>query len=139
MFDICHACRRCVSLCQSFPTLFDLIDATVDGEVHGVANADYAKVVDQCHLCDLNGPRSPGKVATFSTCDVNCDEPGIGFDLVKLLEHNEFAYTVVEKESCCGMPKLELGDLDSVAKHEEANIPVQTGMRKFDEHAHIDR
>ena len=22
VFDICHGCRRCVSLCQSFPTLF---------------------------------------------------------------------------------------------------------------------
>ena len=26
MFDICHGCRRCVSLCGSFPTLFDLVD-----------------------------------------------------------------------------------------------------------------
>ena len=24
--DACHGCRRCVSLCNSFPTLFDLID-----------------------------------------------------------------------------------------------------------------
>ena len=31
VFDICHGCRRCVSLCQSFPTLFDLVDATEDG------------------------------------------------------------------------------------------------------------
>ena len=36
VFDICHGCRRCVSLCQSFPTLFDLVDATDDGEVHGI-------------------------------------------------------------------------------------------------------
>ena len=53
VFDICHGCRRCVSLCQSFPNLFDLVDATADGEVHGVAKADYSKVVDQCYLCDL--------------------------------------------------------------------------------------
>jgi hypothetical protein len=53
VFDICHGCRRCVSLCQSFPNLFDLVDATEDGEVHGVDKADYAKVVDQCYLCDL--------------------------------------------------------------------------------------
>ena len=26
VFDICHGCRRCVSLCDSFPTLFDLVD-----------------------------------------------------------------------------------------------------------------
>ena len=53
VFDICHGCRRCVSLCQSFPNLFDLVDATDDGEVHGVPKADYWKVVDQCYLCDL--------------------------------------------------------------------------------------
>ena len=53
VFDICHGCRRCVSLCQSFPNLFDLVDATADGEVHGVAKADYWQVVDQCYLCDL--------------------------------------------------------------------------------------
>ena len=53
VFDICHGCRRCVSLCQSFPTLFDLIDATADGEVHEVDKKDYAKVVEQCYLCDL--------------------------------------------------------------------------------------
>ena len=53
VFDICHGCRRCVSLCQSFPNLFDLVDATADGEVHGVDKKDYAKVVDQCYLCDL--------------------------------------------------------------------------------------
>jgi glycerol-3-phosphate dehydrogenase subunit C len=30
VFDICHGCRRCVSLCQSFPTLFDLVDESDD-------------------------------------------------------------------------------------------------------------
>jgi Fe-S oxidoreductase len=53
VFDICHGCRRCVGLCQSFPNLFDLVDATDDGEVHGVKTDDYWKVVDQCYLCDL--------------------------------------------------------------------------------------
>lgn len=232
IFDICHGCRRCVSLCGSFPTLFDLVDATADGEVHGVDKKDYWKVVDQCFMCDLcymtkcpytpphewnldfphtmlrakaikfkngevgaaekflastdthgqfagipivvqtvnalnktklvrkamdsvlgvhpnawmpelatsrfrwsaehqgratvvtDGERTPGKVAIFSTCYINYNEPGIGHDLIKLLEHNDIPYTLVEKEQCCGMPKLELGDLDSVAKSKEANIPV---------------
>ena len=53
VFDICHGCRRCVSLCQSFPVLFDLVDDSESLEVDGVAKADYAKVVDQCYLCDL--------------------------------------------------------------------------------------
>jgi Fe-S oxidoreductase len=220
-----------VSLCQSFPNLFDLVDATEDGEVHGVKKDDYWKVVDQCYLCDLcymtkcpytpphpwnvdfphlmlrakaikfkqggvkagekflastdvhgslagipivvqtvnavnrtrtarklmdsvlgvhpdawmpeiatqrfrwsaekpaatvvtNGERTPGKVAIFATCYVNYNEPGIGHDLLKVLAHNDIPYVLVEKESCCGMPKLELGDLDAVAKHKEANMPV---------------
>jgi Fe-S oxidoreductase len=232
IFDICHGCRRCVSLCQSFPTLFDLVDESSTGEVDGVAKADYAKVVDQCYLCDLcymtkcpyvpphpwnldfphtmlrakaikfkkgevgtgeqllastdvhgqfagipvvvqvanalnktkpmravldkalgvhpdawlpdlassrfrwkvkkdgsaavvtDGARTPGKVVIFSTCYVNYNEPGIGHDLVKVLEHNAIPYTLVSKEKCCGMPKLELGDLEAVAVHKEANIPV---------------
>jgi Fe-S oxidoreductase len=232
VFDICHGCRRCVSLCQSFPTLFDLVDATADGEVHGVAKSDFGKVVDQCYLCDLcymtkcpyvpphqwnvdfphlmlrakaikferggvsrgerflastdvhgqfagipvvvqvanamnrtkpmrklldktlgvhpdawlpelassrlrwseqhtgparvvtNGERTPGKVALFATCYVNYNEPGIGRDLLKVLAHNEIPYEIVDKESCCGMPRLELGDLKSVERAKNANIPV---------------
>ena len=232
VFDICHGCRRCVSLCQGFPTLFDLVDATADGEVHGVKKEAYWNVVDQCYLCDLcymtkcpytpphpwqldfphlmlrakaikfkkgevkagerflastdlhgsfagipivvqtinavnktklarkamdktlgvhpdawmpelatqrcrgstphqgkatgvhNGERTPGRVAVFSTCYVNYNEPGIGHDLIKLLDHNDVPYVIVEKESCCGMPKLELGDLDSVAQHKAANMPM---------------
>jgi len=232
VFDICHGCRRCVSLCQSFPTLFDLVDATDDGEVHGVKKEAYWSVVDQCYLCDLcymtkcpyvpphpwnvdfphvmlraksikfrqgrvkagerflsstdvhgsfagipivvqavnainrtkfarrqmdtvlgvhpdawmpelaahrlrwsvpkrgrviapkHGERTPGKVAVFATCYVNYNEPGIGHDLLKVLEHNAIAYEIVEKEACCGMPKLELGDLATVEKHKNANIPV---------------
>jgi len=53
IFDICHGCRRCVSLCTTFPTLFDLVDNSKTMEVDGVAKEDYAKVVDQCYLCDL--------------------------------------------------------------------------------------
>ena len=43
VFDICHGCRRCVSLCQSFPTLFDLVDESETMEVDGVAKQDYWK------------------------------------------------------------------------------------------------
>jgi len=53
VFHICHGCRRCVSLCQAFPTLFDLVDESKTMEVDGVVKAGYVKVVDQCYLCDL--------------------------------------------------------------------------------------
>jgi glycerol-3-phosphate dehydrogenase subunit C len=230
VFDICHGCRRCVNLCTSFPTLFDLVDNSKTMEVDGVAKGDYWKVVDQCYLCDMcymtkcpyvpphawnvdfphlmlrakavkfrrhgagfrdrllsstdamgklaaipvvaqtvnavnrtplarnlmektlgvhkdrqlppyasskfhssaavskshatkDGKNTPGKVAVYATCYVNYNEPGMGHDLLALLEHNEVPYVVVEKEACCGMPKLELGDLQSVAKLKDKNIP----------------
>src|SRR5512134_2854922 len=53
VFDVCHGCRRCVSLCNAFPTLFDLVDNSSTLEVDGVAKHDYWKVVDQCYLCDM--------------------------------------------------------------------------------------
>jgi glycerol-3-phosphate dehydrogenase subunit C len=231
IFDICHGCRRCVSLCGSFPTLFDLVDEGPTGEVDGVEKKDYWKVVDQCYLCDLcyltkcpyvpphewnldfphtmlrakaikfskgevgagekflastdthgsfagipivvqavnainstqaarslmesalgvdkdawlpelathkfrssaakskdhpvrPGAKTPGKVAIYATCYVNYNEPGIGHDLLKILDHNEVPYVLVDKEKCCGMPKLELGDLESVDANKQVNIPV---------------
>ena len=53
VFDICAGCRRCVSLCGAFPTLFDLVDETQSGEVHDVERRAFGAVVDQCYLCDL--------------------------------------------------------------------------------------
>lgn len=70
-----------------------------------------------------NGARSPGKVAIYATCYINFNEPGIGHDLLNILEHNEIPAYLVEKEACCGMPKLELGDLKAVEKLKNQNIP----------------
>ena len=232
VFDICHGCRRCVSLCNAFPTLFDLVDESSTMEVDGVDKADYIKVVDQCYLCDLcymtkcpyvpphpwnvdfphlmlrgkavkfrkgetrfrdrfltstdtvgklvttiplvdktvnfaNGqplarkaldktlgvhpdaalPKyhhrtlrksvggrnktiapvatalTTGKVALFATCYGNYSSPELGDDFFAVFEHNGIAIELVPREHCCGMPKLELGDLDAVAKAKEANIP----------------
>ena len=231
IFDFCHGCRRCVSLCNSFPTLFDLVDESDTMEVDGVKKEDYWKVVDHCYLCDLcymtkcpyipphewnldfphvmlrakavqfkehgtsfrnkmlsstdtvgsvaglplvsqtvnfvntikpvrkvmesvmgisadaklpkfesktfrkrftasegitaeTGETTTGKVALFATCYGNRNEPGMNEDLVAVLEHNGIPVVLAEKEQCCGMPKLELGDLESVAAAKEANIPV---------------
>jgi glycerol-3-phosphate dehydrogenase subunit C len=235
VFDACHGCRRCVSLCNSFPILFDLVDESDTMEVDGVKKEDYWKVVDECYLCDLcfmtkcpyvpphewnldfphlmlqakafkfkhkndqvktrdkiltstdkvgslagipivvnvvnaanknkaarnlmdktlgvhpdaklpeyhsntlrkrlsridnssiqaeaAGPTT-GKVAMFTTCYGNRNEPNVGEDLVAILQHNDIQVRLAEKEQCCGMPKLELGDLEAVARAKEANIPV---------------
>ena len=52
VFDICHGCRRCVSLCNAFPTLFDLVDESdtleVDGVVwRGTVEVDGVRCVDR--------------------------------------------------------------------------------------------
>jgi len=68
------------------------------------------------------GPTT-GKVALFATCYGNYNEPHIGEDLVAILRHNNIPVTLARKEQCCGMPKLELGDLDAVRAARDANIP----------------
>ena len=233
VYDICHGCRRCVSLCNAFPTLFDLVDESSSMEVDGVDKADYGKVVDHCYLCDLcyltkcpyvpphewnvdfphlmlrakavkfkkqgasmrdrmlsstdamgsfmgipvitqlanaanknslmrgmtesvlgvhkdailpqyhsktlrkrtadmqfdasqaqAAGKTTGKVALFATCYANHNAPELGEDLIAVLQHNDIVVRLAEKEQCCGMPKLELGDLDAVAAAKDANIPV---------------
>ena len=233
VYDICHGCRRCVSLCNAFPTLFDLVDESDTMEVDGVAKQHYWKVVDHCYLCDLcyltkcpyvpphewnvdfphlmlrakaigykkgrarlrdkvvsstdtiasfaslpivagvvnaanrnehtralleaaldihpdarlpeyhsktmskrsrkhqpgqyevkPAGRTNGKVAIFATCYGEYNEPQIGEDLLAVFEHNQIPTMVVKNTECCGMPKLELGDLDSVTKLKNHNIPL---------------
>jgi len=77
-----------------------------------------------------DGERTPGKVAIYATCYINYNEPGIGHDLLAILAHNEIPARLVEKEACCGMPKLELGDLEAVAKLKETNIPQLAKLAK---------
>ncbi|MBB3260198.1 Fe-S oxidoreductase [Paraburkholderia bannensis] len=71
-----------------------------------------------------DGERTPGKVAIYATCYVNFNEPGIGHDLLALLDHNAIPYELVKSEACCGMPLLEQGNLEGVAKKQAANMPV---------------
>jgi Fe-S oxidoreductase len=232
IFDICHGCRRCVSLCDAYPTLFDLVDESSTMEVDGVAKEDFWKVVDQCYLCDLcyqtkcpyvpphewnldfphvmlrakaiqfkKGERkishkllsntkvqaavgtmpvmdkvinasnrskgvrkvmekaldlhpdahlppfhsdtlrrrdkrrvplaaeakeagpTRGKVALFATCYCNVNTPDIGQDIIRVFEHNGIPVRLTDKEECCGMPKLEQGDLATVEKYKAVNIP----------------
>jgi glycerol-3-phosphate dehydrogenase subunit C len=71
-----------------------------------------------------DGERTPGKVAIYATCYVNFNEPGIGHDLLAVLDHNAIPYVLVKSEACCGMPLLEQGNLDGVAQKQSQNMPV---------------
>ena len=64
-----------------------------------------------------------GKVALFTTCYGNYNEPELGEDLIAVFEHNDVPVRLVDTERCCGMPKLELGDLAAVAKAKQLNVP----------------
>ncbi len=237
VFDICQGCRRCFSLCNSFPVLFDHVDETATGEVADVPKAARWEVVDHCYLCDmcymtkcpyvpphpwnvdfphlmlrakavrleesgaslrdrllsstdvvgriagipvvreivnaanrsrtgrrlleralgvhrdapLPGFHSPsfrarearrakpalaaapaagttGRVAVFATCYGNRNEPHLVEDLVAILEHNGIPAALTADERCCGMPKLELGDLAAISKLKERNIPALAAM-----------
>ena len=64
----------------------------------------------------------------YTTCYGNRNHPAIDEDLVAVFEHNGIPMALAEKEACCGMPKLELGDLDAVAKAKDINIPVLAAM-----------
>ncbi len=236
VFEICHGCRRCFSLCNAFPTLFDAIDETTSGELEGVERKVYWQVVDHCYLCDMcfmtkcpyvpphpwaldfphlmlrakavrtrkegvslrnralaateavgriagipvvaqvvnavnrssagrallektlgvdatapvpqyhsrtarkrlqrlgtaegtggaaaqATPETSGKVALFTTCYGNRNEPELNEDLAAVFEHNGIAVSLLAAEHCCGMPRLELGDLEEVARLKEQNIP----------------
>ena len=70
----------------------------------------------------MNG--TTGKIALYATCYGNYNTPQIGEDFVKVFQHNGIMIDIVPKESCCGMPKFDLGDLEAVDRHKQANIPV---------------
>ena len=232
VFDICHGCRRCFNLCQSFPTLFDAIDESSTMELDGVDKKVYWKVIEHCYLCDMCymtkcpyvpphpwnvdfphlmlrakavrasrgeltlgervlsstdlvgriagipvvselvnaanrnplarrlldkaigvDPRAPlprfhsrsarsrlsgslrrdiepradgatrGRVVLFTTCYGNRNEPELAEDLAAVFEYNGIPVTLAAKERCCGMPKLELGDLQAVEQYKQTNIP----------------
>jgi len=53
VFDICHGCRRCFNLCDSFPKLFDMIDESKNEDVESLSSEQFSPVVDACTLCDM--------------------------------------------------------------------------------------
>jgi Fe-S oxidoreductase len=68
--------------------------------------------------------KTKGKIALFATCYMNKNEPGPGEDFFKVFEHNNIAVKLTEKENCCAIPKLELGNLDAVEEAKNINIPI---------------
>lgn len=72
--------------------------------------------------------RTRGKVVLYATCYGNRHRPDIDEDLVAVFEHNGIPVALAEKEACCGMPKLELGDLEEVERLKNVNVPVLASL-----------
>jgi len=53
VFDVCHGCRRCFNLCDSFPKLFEMIDDSKNENVESLSSTQFEPVVDACTLCDM--------------------------------------------------------------------------------------
>jgi len=68
-------------------------------------------------------PAEKPRVAVFATCYGNRNQPQLVDDLIAILEHNGVEVRLPGSERCCGMPKLETGDLDSVALLKDKNVP----------------
>lgn len=64
-----------------------------------------------------------GRVVLFTTCYGNYNDHGLVEDLIAVFEHNGIPVQSAEREQCCGMPKLELGDLEAVEQAMQANVP----------------
>lgn len=64
---------------------------------------------------NTDAPATGRKAVVYATCFVNYNSPDIGTAAHKVLAHNGVETEVVYP-ACCGMPKLEHGDLESVAR-----------------------
>ena len=47
---------------------------------------------------------------------------------MRVFEHNGIPIALAERENCCGMPKLEMGDLQSIARLKDGNVPPLLAM-----------
>ncbi len=98
-------------------------------EYHSNTARKRLKRLENANPADVTATgNTRGKVVLYTTCYGNRNHPAIDEDLVAIFEHNGIPMALIEKEVCCGMPKLELGDLESVAKAKEINIPILAAM-----------
>ncbi len=98
-------------------------------EYHSNTARKRLKRLENANPADVTATANTrGKVVLYTTCYGNRNHPAIDVDLVAIFEHNGIPMALAEKEVCCGMPKLELGDLESVAKAKAINIPILAAM-----------
>jgi glycerol-3-phosphate dehydrogenase subunit C len=65
---------------------------------------------------------TPMKVALFSTCLVDYNDPACGKAAVEVLEHNGVEVQRPAGQVCCGMPFLDEGDVETAQKNVRQNV-----------------
>jgi Fe-S oxidoreductase len=65
---------------------------------------------------------TPTKVALFSTCLIDYNDPAVGIAAVRVLEHNGIEVVRPPRQVCCGMPFLDGGDVDACGRKVRANL-----------------
>jgi Fe-S oxidoreductase len=93
-------------------------------KTHGALIFDPQKAADKAIENQAANATVHERVTLFTTCYCNYNEPSIADSVIKVLEHNGVGVDLAAREHCCGMPKLELGDLKTVEKLMEKNIPA---------------
>ncbi|MGH7770879.1 MAG: heterodisulfide reductase-related iron-sulfur binding cluster [Candidatus Binatia bacterium] len=61
------------------------------------------------------------KIAFFSTCYVNYNDPGLGLDTLEVMARNNVDVTLAY-EQCCGMPLWHNGDMDGAIEAARKNV-----------------
>jgi Fe-S oxidoreductase len=62
VFEICNGCRMCFKYCDTFPSLFKLLDDTHEGNVERLTADQTDGVMEscfQCKLCEVQCPYTP--------------------------------------------------------------------------------
>lgn len=122
VFEVCHGCRMCFKYCDSFPTLFSLLDDQYDGDVRRINKADTETIMTQCFQCKL--------------CEVQCpytprDEHEFQLDFPKLV-HRWSAQRFKKKG-----PSLQnrvLGDPDLAGMAARASLGLVNVMNRVEAH-----
>jgi len=73
---------------------------------------------------DVPAPEVPRRVVLFSTCLVDFNDPATGIAATRVLEHNGVEVAWPEAQRCCGMPRLDGGELDRACEQSRRNVEV---------------
>jgi glycerol-3-phosphate dehydrogenase subunit C len=65
-----------------------------------------------------------GEAILFSTCTTNFNMPSAGQAAIQVLEHNGYAVRFPKEQTCCGMPNLDGGDMESALAKARQNVEV---------------